>query len=289
LQTALDRAYRECIALTRREARNFYYAIVTLRRPQRRAICAIYSFCRIVDDAGDLALSPATGQQELRELRAKLDACLTGEATDAIFVALTDVIAQYRISGELLHAVIDGVEQDLTVKRYATFDQLRQYCWKVASAVGLLIIQVLGYKDKDAIAYAEDMGLALQLTNILRDIREDLEMDRIYLPQEELARYGITIADLQAGLVSRQWSEFMQFQIERARSYYASGARLNALIPHHSLPCILILQTVYAQLLDRITAADYDVFSRRISLSSSQKLQILIGTLWQWARKGASR
>jgi phytoene synthase len=282
LQSTLDQAYRECMRLTRREAKNFYYAIVTLKRPQRRAICAIYSFCRVVDDAADLAPSPAVGREELRKLRSRLNACMTGRAVDAIFIALADVIDQYGISGKLLHAVIDGVEQDLTVKRYATFTQLRDYCWKVASAVGLLVIQVLGYQDKQAVRYAEDMGIALQLTNILRDVREDLEMGRIYLPQEELAEYGLTVADLEAGVVTEQWRRFMQFQVRRARDYYTSGSRLNALVPHHSLPCILVLQTVYSQLLGRIEALDYDVFSQRVSLSHCQKLKILFGMWLQW-------
>ena len=215
-----------------------------------------------------LAVMLAAGFYPLNE---KLSLTFAG----LIFLALRDAISRYHIPPEYFWQLIDGVEMDLTVRRYPTFAELRRYCYGVASTVGLICIEIFGYRDgQQARQHAEDLGIALQLTNILRDIREDAQRDRIYIPQDELKRFGYSEADVFAGLANEPFLNLVQYQAQRARDYFASGRKLLPLLPRRSRACTAVLQGIYSQILDRIEARPCEVLRQRVSLSSGQKLAL---------------
>ena len=276
---SLNAAYDECRAIAKREARNFYYAFVTLPRPRRRAIYAVYAFSRLADDIADGDGPTEAKHRRLNELRDSLDAALGGEPDGPTITALAHAAATYDIPGSLFTDVIDGVEMDLSQRRYATFDELTVYCRRVASAVGLISIQVFGYRDPVAREYAIDLGMAMQLTNIIRDLQEDAERDRIYLPQDEMRRFGYTEEQLRAGIIDEHFLELMRFQAARARSYFDSGARLLPLLTPRSRGCAAGLHHLYSRLLDRIERRGFDVFSGRVTLPAWEKLRLTF-TLW---------
>ena len=276
----LDAAYDECQAITKREARNFYYAFVTLPRPRRRAIYAAYAFSRQADDIADGDDLVEAKAAQLRELRSKLHAALSGDPDGPIMIALAHATATYDIPESLFGDVIDGVEMDLVTRRYDDFDELQVYCRRVASAVGLISIQIFGYRDPRAKEYAIDLGLAMQLTNIIRDVQEDAERDRVYLPQDELARFGYSEEQLRAGIINDDFLGLMRFQAERARHYFDSGARLLPLLQPRSRGCAAGLHHLYSRLLDRIERRGFDVFSSRVSLPAWEKLRL---TCMLWA------
>ena len=273
--TDLQAAYRECRQITRREARNFYYAFVLLPPKRRRAIYVAYAFCRYCDDAVDSESSTGEKLRRLSELRQLLAQCYEGHADEPVFVGLAQVARDYAIPREYFDDVLSGMEADLVKTRYQDFDELRQYCYQVASAVGLICIHIFGFKDERARAHAIDLGLAMQLTNISRDVKEDLEFGRIYLPQDELARFGCTEDDLRAGLVNDAFRELMRFQAQRARAYFQSGFQLLPYLNPRGRACVSVLGGIYSRLLDRIEAAEYDVFSQRVSLSTTEKLGVM--------------
>ena len=273
--TDLELAYQECQRITRREARNFYYAFILLPRQRRRAIYVAYAFCRYCDDAVDSESSMPEKLQRLADLRRMLDLCYQGEAEEPVFLGLSRVASDYGIPKEHFEAVLAGMEADLVKSRYQDFDELRQYCYQVASAVGLICIYIFGFKDSRAESHAIDLGLAMQLTNISRDVKEDLDFGRIYLPQEELSRFGYSEEDLQSGRVNDAFVDLMKFQTERARAYFRSGFELLPYLSPRSRACAAVLGSIYSKLLDRIEAADYDVLNHRVSLSTPEKLGVM--------------
>lgn len=272
-------AYDHCQAVTRREARNFYYAFVTLPRERRRAIYAAYAFARLADDIadGDAALEDKAAQ--LSELRMRLRAAVAGAPETPVLLALADAARTYGIDPSLFEQLLDGVEMDLTPRRYATFDELRDYCYHVASVVGLISIEIFGYDDPRARDAAIDLGLAMQLTNIMRDVKEDADAGRVYLPQDEMARFGYTEDALRAGVVDEHFVALMRHQAARARAYYARGAELLDYLSPRSRACPAVLHGLYSRLLDRIERRGFDVFSERVRLSSSEKMRVMI-QLW---------
>ncbi len=185
----------------------------------------------------------------------------------------------YDIPAEYFHEILDGVESDLSKTRFANFEELREYCYKVASTVGLVCIEVFGYSSSRAIGHAVDMGIALQLTNILRDVKEDADRGRIYIPQDEMARFGCSEDDLTGGALGPEFRALMKFQIDRARGFYQSAAPLFALVEPDSRACLRVLHSAYSAILDRIERSGYDVFSQRIGISARQKL-LLTCRLW---------
>lgn len=277
--TELDQAYDHCQRIAKEHARNFYYAFRTLPIKKRRAIYAAYAFCRLCDDISDEDLPPDEKDRQFAETRRLLVDTRQGTASDPIFAAIGDASSQFHIPFEYYEEVIDGVEMDLTKTRFANFEELREYCYKVASVVGLICIEVFGYDDPKAKQYAIDLGIAMQLTNILRDIKEDAERDRIYLPQDDMVRFGYTEQDLMGGVVNDSFRALMAFQVQRARSYYESSKRLFPLIHPEARACPDLLHATYSGLLDRIEGSGYDVFERRISLSKPKKL-FLVAKLW---------
>ena len=204
-----------------------------------------------------------------------MEQCLHGHPSDPIFLALQDAILRYHIPPEYFWQLIDGAEMDLTVRRYPTFADLRRYCYSVASTVGLISIEIFGYRDgQQARQHAEDLGIALQLTNILRDIREDAERDRIYIPQDEMERFRYSEADLLAGIANEASLQLMQFQVQRAREYFERGRKLLPLLPRGPRACTAVLQGIYSRILERIEARPSAVLRERVSLSGSQKLAL---------------
>ena len=272
--TELAQAYEECRLITRREAKNFYYAFLTLSADRRKAIYVAYTFCRYCDDSVDNEASLDQKLAMLEELKRKLELSYRGQATEPVFLGLADVAKNYDIPQDYFREVLAGVESDLVKTRYQDFEELRQYCYHVASVVGLICLQIFGYRDDGAKQHAVDLGLAMQLTNIARDVREDLELDRIYLPQEEIARFGYSEEELRAGIVNDSFRELMKFQAQRARHYFQSGFLLQPFLAPRSRACPAVLGRLYSLVLDRIEGADYDVLHQRINLSKGEKLRV---------------
>jgi 15-cis-phytoene synthase len=249
--------------LTRERAKNFAYGIMVLPREKRRAIAAIYAFAREVDDIADGELPAAEKRIRLEGLRESLDA----EPVGAMSVALHDARARYGIPRAALSALVDGGLQDLEQTRYATFDELRGYCEKVAGAVGVACVAVYGSDDVER---AMTLGIALQLINIMRDVAEDEELGRVYLPQDELARFGV--AKLEP---SPQWRELMAFQAQRARVHLDEGLRLLDSLDRRSALCVSTFAGLYRGQLDRMEANDFDVFNASCRLSTPAKLAVV--------------
>jgi len=277
---AVRDAYRFCQAYTRHRARNFYLAFAVLPPPKRRAIYAAYAFSGHLDDAADEEGPLDAKARRLADHRRRLRDCYEGRRPDPLFLALGDAIDRYAIPRDYFEALLDGIEMDISITRYSTFDELHRYCYRVASVVGLICVGVFGHRPHpEALDYAVDLGVALQLTNILRDVREDAERGRIYLPLDEMERFGYSEADLLAGRRNGALRDLMRFQVARARDYFERGRLLLPLLDRRSRMCVNVLQGVYGRLLDRIEERDYDVFQGRVSLSTGEKLA-LIARLW---------
>jgi phytoene synthase len=276
--TDLELAYEQCRQITRREAKNFYYAFLTLPEAQRRAIYVAYTFCRYCDDSVDAERSLEEKLAMLSALRRKLDESYHDHADELVFLGLADVAERYEIPQEYFQDVLSGVESDLIKDRYQSFDELRQYCYQVASAVGLICIHIFGFSGTKAKEHAVDLGLAMQLTNIVRDVNEDLEFGRVYLPQDEMARFGYSEEELQTHTVNQAFINLMHFQTQRARGYFQSGFQLLPYLSPRSRACPAVLGQLYRKVLDRIEALDYDVLHHRVSLSKSEKLRVTAQT-----------
>jgi len=265
----VDEAYAEVERLTRSRARNFAWGIMLLPKPKRRAIAAIYAFAREVDDvADDLALDDATKRERLEALRKMLG----GDERDAMFVALADARRRYPIPVEALRDLVDGGIQDTQQTRYATFEDLRGYCRHVAGAVGVACVAVYGGGNPQR---AETLGVALQLINIIRDVAEDWTLGRVYLPQDELAEFGVSEADIAAGRCSGEWRALMARQSARAREHLAEGRTLLPLLDRRSAACVSAFANLYAATLDRIEERGFDVFAGPPRLSPLTKLRIV--------------
>ena len=310
-------AYHTCIAIARREAKNFYYAFLALPRPKREAICAVYAFMRHADDiSDDESRTREERRQNLNVWLAAWHAAAAGEPTsDPVFLALADARVRFNIPLELLDQLVQGTAMDLAAERetkhafeeaaaptawdtYATFEELRRYCYYVASVVGLVCICIFGYTDARAEQLAEDTGVAFQLTNILRDVREDAERGRIYLPLEDLDRYGVRIeqlASIRNGSQLRlNQREVLERLAQRAEDYYKSGSALLPLIAPDSRAALWVLITIYHRLLRRIERRNYDVFSERVSVPLRTRIGILLrgltGVFWNRIfRRGAAQ
>jgi phytoene synthase len=274
MMTDLEQAYEECRLVTRREAKNFYYAFLTLPEAQRRAIYVAYTFCRYCDDSVDAEHSLDEKLSLLSDLRRKLNECYQGHTGEMVFLGLADIAEKYNIPEEYFQEVLSGVESDLVKTRYHDFEELRQYCYQVASAVGLICIHIFGFTHSRAKDHAVDLGLAMQLTNIARDVKEDLDLGRIYLPQDELSRFGYSEEELRSGNVNQAFVDLMRFQTQRARDYFSSGFQLLPYLSPRSRACPAVLGTLYSKLLDRIESVNYDVLNHRVSLSTTEKLRI---------------
>ena len=268
----LAASYLHCRRVARAAARNFYYGISLLPEAKRDALCAIYAFMREADDISDSPGETGEKQQRLAACRTSLDHALAGDsAGHPALPAVHDAVTRFRIPPRYLHDLISGTEMDLTIASYATFDRLREYCYRVAGTVGLTCIHVFEFQDARAPDLAEKLGIAFQLTNILRDLPEDSRMGRVYLPQEDLDRFGVRAAELTGTAVGPGLRELLRFEAERAWGFYREGAPLLDLIAHDSRAALWALVRVYSGILAKVEARDYDVFSARPALSAAEK------------------
>jgi phytoene synthase len=275
----LEDSYAHCRRVARTRARNFYYSFVLLSREQRNAMCAVYAFMRYCDDLSD---EPGANLAAIEQWRASLDEALAGRCdAHPVLPAFHDTVSRYRIPTHLFHEMIEGVASDLEPRRFETFRQLYLYCYQVASTAGLSTIHILGFDSPEALALAEKCGIAFQLTNILRDIREDAERGRIYLPAEDLARFHVTEDDIRGGLRTPEFIDLMDFETARARQYYKESQPLLALVHASGRASLGALISIYSRLLDRIERSNYDVFARRISLPAGEKAWIVVKALLQ--------
>ena len=284
----LDHAYAICRGVTRSQAKNFYYAFLVMPREKRNALCAVYAFMRHCDDLSDDAAMPVEQRWEkLQEYREQMHQVLQGRATDdPVLMALADAAQHFKIPPELLDQLVQGTLMDLKQSvagaplTFADFDELARYCYHVASVVGLITIRIFGYRDPKAEPLAERLGIAFQLTNIIRDIREDALLGRVYLPQEDLARFGRSAAELAParlgnGFAAAHWQDVLRYEADRARELYRAADELIPLIDEDCQPALWTLATIYRRLLDKIALKQYDVFKERVRLTVPEKLKIL--------------
>jgi phytoene synthase len=278
-------AYSVCKGITRTAAKNFYYAFLVLPRRKREALCAVYAFMRRCDDiTDDPSLSLPERRQKLETWLDALHRVQQGQPTDdPILLALTDAQRRYSIPAGLLDELAHGTAMDVEeahaagslAVQYQTFEDLRLYCYRVASVVGLVCIHVFGYRDPAAEPLAERCGLAFQLTNIIRDVKEDAGMGRVYLPEEDLAKFNLTAPDLLGTPDPARFKPLLALEADRAREFYVSGDELIPYIAEDSQPALWVLITIYRRLLERIAEKQYDVFTAKVSLSTSEKLRVL--------------
>jgi phytoene synthase len=278
----LAEAYEAARLVTRHHAHAFYFSIRFLPPPQRRAIWAIYAVCRCADDLVDCAPASATRAETLARLDHWEQRLRAGETNQPILRAFADARERFGIPLEPLTDLLDGMRMDLTRTRYATWAELRRYCYCVASTIGLLCTPVLGYDGAaETLAYAADLGIAMQLTNILRDVGADAAMGRIYLPQDELAAFGYDEERIAAGVVDDAFRDLMRFQIARARALYRASAPGIARLHRSGRLPVLAAATLYSGILGRIEAIDFQVYTHRAALSTRDKLARLPGIWWQ--------
>ena len=276
---ALQDSYRFCRQVARSRAKNFYYSFLLLEKPQREAMCAIYAFMRHCDDLSD---DPAlAGTQEMAKRialwRLELDHSLEGDlGSDPIWPAFCDTVHRYAIPHHFFHEMIDGITSDIQPRQIETFDELYRYCYQVASVVGLTIVHIFGFTSVRALLLAEKCGIAFQLTNILRDVREDAEVGRLYLPHEDLQRFGVAWEQLKSGTENEAFRTLMQFEASRAQTFYDESAPLLELVSPKSRRSLWALREIYLRLLSKLREADFAVLSRRINVPTSAKVILLL-------------
>jgi len=270
-------AYERCRDIARTEARNFYYGFVLLPPPRRSGIYAAYAFSRRCDDSVDGEEPLDQKLEALGRRREELESCFAGAPADddAVLVALADAVTRFGIPRRHLDDLVDGVEMDLTTSRYPDFPALKRYCDRVAGAVGLISLHIFGFSDPQAPSHAEDLGVALQLVNIMRDVEEDAGRGRIYLPADEMADHGVAEHDILRGQMTPALRSLLVAQGERARQYFERGERLLPLLDRRARMCVAMLAGLYREILVAIEARGYDVFGPRVALSTGRKLTLM--------------
>lgn len=271
----ITESYAFCERVARTQAKNFYYSFLLLSRPQRQAMCAIYAFMRYCDDLSD-AEDVTDRAGAIARWQADLDSALAGNAPEnPVWPAFSDAVARYRIPHEYFRAMIRGVSSDLEPRHVQTFQELYDYCYHVASVVGLTIIHIFGFNDPRALELAEKCGVAFQLTNILRDVREDAEHGRVYLPAEDLEKFGVKATELSGAALSPALRKLLEFEAERARAYYRESEPLMDMVDSGSRSSLKALIGIYSRLLERISSSGYEVLRERVRVPAWEKLWIL--------------
>ncbi len=269
----VQESYTWCESVARSQAKNFYYSFLLLSKPQRQAMCAIYAFMRYCDDLSDddgIPDRPAA----IARWRSDLESALAGSQADhAVWPAFIDAVTRYKIPHPYFFDMIDGVSSDLEPRRIQSFEELYDYCYHVASVVGLTIIHIFGFESQEALGLAERCGIAFQLTNILRDVREDAAKDRVYLPAEDFGRFKVSSETFEP---RERFLQLMRFEAQRARDYYEESAPLVGLIDARSRASLRALIGIYSRLLDRIVASNYDVLAQRVRVPTWEKLWVLV-------------
>jgi phytoene synthase len=263
-----------CQQKTAQSGSSFYYSFLFLPPPRRRAITAFYAFCREVDDVVDECTDLDVARTKLAWWRTEVAALYEGKAKHPVALALAALLPEFNIEQARLHEIIDGMEMDLTQHRYADFSALQKYCYRVASVVGLVSAEIFGHSHPDTLKYAENLGMAFQLTNIIRDVGEDARRDRIYIPVDELARFNVTAADIMHARHSEAFVQLMQFQVERALNYYRDAMNFLPQQDRRSQRPGLVMAAIYRTLLEEIRADGMKVLNQRTSLTPLRKLWI---------------
>jgi squalene synthase HpnC len=289
----VDESYEQCHRVARASHSNFYYAFFLLPKPKRDALAALYAFMRLIDDIADEGHDLAEKQRGLAKWRTALDEAVNGseflfdgtaaltraagslKGAEEVLPALVDTMRRYKMPARYLHDLISGAEMDLTLRAYPTFERLKEYCYRVAGTVGLTCTHVFGFRDPLALDLAEKLGLAFQLTNIIRDVHEDYKLGRVYLPEEDLARYGVSSEDFGRTEATLGMRELLRFEAERAWECYKEGAPLFGLIDVDSRGALWLLAHTYSALLARIEALDFGVFGERVRLSKAEKMRFI--------------
>ena len=284
------RSYAHCHGIARAARSNFYYAFYLLPKAKRDGLAALYAFMRLVDDVADEGENLTVKQRGLAKWRAELDEAVTGldqcfdgnaalplmdspaPGAAQVLPALVDTIRRHKMPTRYLHDLISGAEMDLTITKYPTYDRLREYCYRVAGTVGLTCTHVFGFHDSRALDLAEKLGLAFQLTNIIRDVHDDYTLGRVYLPEEDLSRYGVSPSDLGRSEATLGVRELLRFEADRAWQNYEEGAPLLDMIDRESRPALWLLAHTYSALLARIESVDFAVFGERVRLSRAEKM-----------------
>ena len=277
--TTLEQSYRYCRNIARKRAKNFYYSFLLLEKPQRNAMCAIYAFMRYCDDLSDDPSTTDTAklQMTIAQWRMDLNRALDGDVEgNPLWPAFHDTVQRYSIPHRFFHEMIDGILSDVEPRQMQTFDELYRYCYHVASVVGLTIIHIFGFSSIKALLLAEKCGIAFQLTNILRDIREDAQLGRVYLPLDDLARFGVTVEQLRSGIEDDAFRKLMGFESARAEAYYEESEPLMKLIDPKSRRSLWALREIYLRLLARLEAEHFAVLSHRINVPTHTKLALLL-------------
>jgi 15-cis-phytoene synthase len=274
MEPELIASYRSAEAVARSRS-NFYYSFIVLPAEKRRAFCAVYAFMRHCDDISDGDAQLEEKRAHLRDWRSQLDAAYAGTiGNNPILPAFRDTVRAFSIPKEYFYWILDGAEMDLVTFQYETFADLYKYCFNVASAVGLVCLQIFGFSDERAKKYAEQCGLAFQLTNILRDVKEDAGLGRIYLPVEDLKNFDYMPEDLRRGVLDGRFRKLMSFETERAREYYRAARNLLPLVDDASKPALWAMIAIYERILNQIEQRQFDVFHNPIHLASAEKLLI---------------
>ncbi len=281
----LQRSYQYCAEVARREARNFYYAFLVLPREKRRAFCAIYAFLRRSDDiSDDTGATAVPRRQMLESWRQKMAAALNGDYGDSpLLPAFHDTVRRYQIPTFCFSELFRGAEMDLEGTRFSTFDELYRYCYRVAGVVGLMCVHIFGFpqeRREEALRRAESCGIAFQLTNILRDLREDAGRGRVYLPDEDLQRFGYSRERLLAGETADAYYGLVRFEAERARHYYREALPLLDIVSRDSRPALWSMVALYGGILRRMEAQGFPMLTRRVELGSWRKAGILARAWW---------
>lgn len=288
--TRLRFAYAHCRSITRRHAKTFYMATRFLPYHKQRGIFAVYGLCRTLDDIVDenednpykVKKSRAEVINQLEKFRVELVSAYRGtEQTNSVLIAFSDVLNRYNISLEHPLTLLDGVKMDLIKNRYDTFDELYEYSYKVASVVGLMTSEIFGYTNPKAINHAVDLGIAMQLTNILRDVGEDLDRDRIYIPREDLERFGVNEKEMFSRQITDNFIKLMKFQIQRARYYYKEADKGIPMLNRDSRLPVLLARENYSRILNKIEENNYRVFNQRAYLNATEKFSILPKIIYQ--------
>lgn len=269
------------LELAKASGSSFTYSFLLLPPPKRRAIISVYKFCRVIDDAVDGQAPSQNPAEALDAWRRQIDLSYRGTPRDPLAAELAGVVQRFPIPQEYFQELIDGVEMDLVHRRYETFDELYPYCYRVASVVGLICIEIFGYRNPATKSYATHLGVALQLTNILRDLREDGLRDRIYLPRADLEKFGYSETDLLRSVYNERFRALMKFECGRVREYFQSARSILPMEDEHSLVAARAMAAIYYCLLKRIERLEYDVFTRRVEVPRPRRLAIALAT---WAQ-----
>ena len=268
---------------------NFYYSFLLLPKPKREAINVVYAWCRVADDIVDEDENISTKHQRLISWAKEFEHGIEGTSQYALVNKLAQIIKLFNIPLSHFHELIRGMEMDIATTRYETFDDLKLYCYRAASTVGLICTEIFGYKHEDAKEYAINLGLALQLTNILRDVAADAKKGRIYLPKEDLEKYGYSEEELLASKYNTNFIQLMKFEAERARKYFAEAIRHLSEDDKPLFIAALIMQEIYFRLLQDIERAEYNVFKYRIRVPNFKKVFITANVWWKNRKRSLRR